>query len=99
MATAPRQPDTTPVRILLGDYLAQTGNIGANRQGVRIEVFANTITSQVDFAPSDTTSTTNDWTPGAGVGEPVVYYQSEWARTPVGEEALGLTIAIAKLAS
>ncbi|MDA0171418.1 N-acetylmuramoyl-L-alanine amidase [Solirubrobacter taibaiensis] len=92
VATAPTTPNTTPVNILLGDYLAHAGNIGSGRRGVRVEVFANEIVSPLDFTATDTSGTTNDWHPGPTPGDPVVRYRSEWARNPTEAEALTLAL-------
>ena len=56
VAVAPAGHDTTPMRILLGDYLAHAGvhRPEAPRRGVRVELFANDVVDWTDFNPVDT---------------------------------------------
>jgi len=97
LAIAPFAADTTPIRILLGDYLGNEGVIfrdqTSTRRGVRVEVFSNAVVSSVDFTLTDTTSTGGGWAPAAGGADPAVRYPSEWARTPTGAELLTLLAA------
>jgi hypothetical protein len=92
VATAPHAANTMPLRILLGDYLGHAGNIGFGDHGIRVEVFATDAIS-TDFTRVDTLFTTNNWTPGTTVSDPVLRYESEWARDPTGEEAHQMTLA------
>jgi hypothetical protein len=89
--------DTTPIRILLGDYLGNAGVIfraGATvRRGVRVEILSNASMSAIDFMLADTTATTNDFTPLIGTGAPAVRFRSGWARTPAGAELANLQAA------
>ncbi|MBE2315699.1 hypothetical protein DVA67_006915 [Solirubrobacter sp. CPCC 204708] len=96
VAVAPQEPNTLPIRVLLGDYLGHAGPIGGGRRGVRVEVFSTT--ALPDFTAVDTTTTTRGWTPPAGAAAPVVRYASEWARTPTGAEATALQASGADLA-
>jgi hypothetical protein len=97
LAVAPLDPDTMPIRILLGDFLAGAGVISRSgttaRRGVRVEVFSNTPVSNTDFVLTDTTATGGGWAPSVGVGDPAVRYASEWARTPAGAELAALQAA------
>jgi len=99
LAVVPLDADATPIRILLGDYLADAGVISRDqatattRRGVRVEVFSNVLVSNTDFMFSDTSATGGGWVPSVGTGDPAIFYASEWARTPIGAELLGLAAA------
>jgi hypothetical protein len=97
VAVAPLDPDTTSIRILLGDYLAQAGIIRRTatetQRGVRVEVFANSLFSNTDFILTDNSGTGTGWAPLVAVGTPAVRYASEWARIPAGAERATLMAA------
>jgi hypothetical protein len=97
VAVAPLDADTTPIRVLLGDYLANAGIIRragtVTQRGVRVEMFSSTLLSSTDFMLTDTTTTGRGWTPLVGTGSPAVRYASEWARTPTGAELTALQAA------
>ena len=99
LAVVPLDADATPIRILLGDYLADAGVISRDqatattRRGVRVEVFSNTLVSNIDFMFTDTSATGGGWVPQVGTGDPAIRYASEWARTPIGAELLILLAA------
>ncbi len=97
LAVVPLDADATPVHILLGDYLANAGVIFHNQattlDGVRVEVFSNTLVSHVEFSFTDSSATGGGWNPSPGTGPPAVQYASEWARTPIGAELLTLSAA------
>ena len=90
VATAPNDADTTPIRILLGDFIANAGTIShgaaAVKKGVRVEVFSNDNISPVDFAFTDNTATTTSWTQQVGVATQAQRYASEWARALTATE-------------
>jgi hypothetical protein len=80
LAVAPRQPWVTPVQILLGDFLGESGVIrndsGALTHGVRIEMFSPAL-----VAPTFTlVPEQNEWNPPSGLAAPCAKYVSEWAR-------------------
>jgi hypothetical protein len=97
LAIVPLDADATPIRILLGDYLANAGVIfrdqATTRRGVRVEVFSTSLVSNIDFRLTDTTASGGGWAPQAGGDDPAVRYRTEWARTPVGAELLTLLAA------
>lgn len=97
VAVASLDADTTPIRVVLGDYLAHAGIIRragtVTQRGVRVEVFSNTLFSNIDFMLTDTTTTGGGWVPSVGVGDPAIRYNSEWARTPTGTELTTLQAA------
>jgi hypothetical protein len=98
LAVVPLDADATPIRILLGDYLANSGVIsrdqatGTTRRGVRVEVFSsNRIGGVTDFIFLDTTDSGGGWQPPAATGEPpILRYPSEWARDPTSAERAAL---------
>jgi hypothetical protein len=96
LAVVPLDADTTPIRILLGDFMANAGVISrdhlSTRRGVRVEVFSNALIS-TDFMLTDTSATGAGWAPAVGVGSPAVRYASEWARDPTAAELPGLQVA------
>jgi hypothetical protein len=96
LAVLPLDADATPIRILLGDYLANAGVISrdaaATRRGVRVEVFSNSLMSNIDFMLTDSTAAGGGWAPLVGTGDPAVRYPSEWARTPTGAELAALQV-------
>ncbi len=97
VAAASLDADTTPIRVVLGDFIANAGVIrrtGAlTQRGVRVEMFSNTLVSNTDFMLSDTRSTSGGWAPLVGTSPPAVRYASEWARTPAGAELTAVQAA------
>ena len=97
LAIVPLAADTMPIRILLGDFLANAGVISragaSTHRGVRVEVFSNSVISNIAFTVTDTSATNDGWVPGAGTGEPAVRYASEWARNPTPAEVSNLQAA------
>ncbi len=97
VAVAPLDADTAPIRVLLGDHVANAGIIRragtVTQRGVRVEMFSNTLFSNTDFMLADTTAAGTGWTPLVGTGAPAVRYPSEWARTPTGAELTTLQAA------
>jgi N-acetylmuramoyl-L-alanine amidase len=85
------QPFTQPIRILLGDFLGESGVIrrsGATvTRGVRVEAFSPT------FVPPTFSLVTGQtgWNPPAGRPRPCLPYVSEWARAPSAAEAQAMT--------
>jgi hypothetical protein len=90
VATAPNAANTTPIRILLGDFIANVGIVShgaaATKKGVRVEAFSTNLISATDFALTDTTATGNGWTQQVGVNTQAVRYASEWARALTAAE-------------
>lgn len=80
----------TPVRVILGDYLGVAGVIrqeaGVPTFGVRVEVFSPQVPDN-RFTP---VYNRDSWDVPGGVTHPVLYYQSEWARTPSPAETTEL---------
>jgi N-acetylmuramoyl-L-alanine amidase len=78
----------TPIRVLLGDFLGHGGvtrKVGAAvEHGIRLEVFSS------GFVPPgfQSFSSANGWVVPAGgnPSRPVIFYQSEWSKTPTVEE-------------
>jgi hypothetical protein len=96
LAIVPLDADATPIRILLGDFLANAGVISrdhvSTRRGVRVELFTTALISN-EFMPADTSAAGTGWSPAIGVGSPAIRYQSEWARNPTAAELPGLQVA------
>ena len=88
---------STPIRVLLGDFMGNAGVISrshlATTHGVRIEVFSPDVLSAADFAVTESDAARR-WTPQPGAparpGGPAVRYPSEWSRVPVGAEQTSL---------
>jgi hypothetical protein len=95
LATVPSDADATPMRILLGDFMANAGVISrdhlATHRGVRVELFSNALIS-TDFTLTDTTPAVG-WAPTVAAGNQAVRYCSEWARDPTDAELPGLQVA------
>jgi hypothetical protein len=95
-AVVPLDADATPIRILLGDFMASAGVISrdhaSTKRGVRVEVFSNDLISTL-FTVTDTSTTTNTWAPGPGAATQAVRYCSEWARTLTDAEKTSLQVA------
>jgi hypothetical protein len=95
LAVAPLAADATPIRILLGDFLANAGVISllpAARHGVRVELFSNAAISN-EFVFTDTSGAGTRWSPLVGAGGAAVRYPSEWAQNPTAAELPGLQAA------
>ena len=70
LAIVPLTADATPIRILLGDFLANAGIISRDRlsthSGVRVEVVLQHPHFHRDFMLSDTSATGSGWAPMVG---------------------------------
>jgi hypothetical protein len=92
---AARDVWSTPIRVLLGDFLGVAGvtrRSGATTErGVRVEVFSTGVISP-DFTLV-TTDAARGWTVPAGAGPFAVRYPSEWSRVPEGAEKTALQAA------
>ena len=85
LAVVPLDADATPIRILLGDYLAHAGVIsrdqatGTTRRGVRVEVFSTDFSPagriSTDFTLTDTSFTGGGWAPATATGNQAVRYR------------------------
>lgn len=89
IAMAPFTTQSTPIQILLGDFLGHGGVVGEQgtvlEHGIRVEVFSPSFLVPSFVATG--TGTAWDAVPSTFVGHPVQEYPSEWARTPAGVEA------------
>jgi hypothetical protein len=97
LALAPGTMWSTPIRVLLGDFLGTAGVISrtaaGTTHGVRVEVFSkDRISPDFQLTNSDAT---RRWAPQVGVapGGPVLRYPSEWADAPSGAEKTALEAA------
>jgi hypothetical protein len=91
IAVAMAEPNTQPIRVLLGDFLGESGiirrlPIGSPR-GVRVETFSPS------FVPPTFSRVDNvtGWAPPAGRPRPCLHYISEWARVPTAAETQAMT--------
>lgn len=91
LATSSGQPWVQPIRILLGDFLGESGVIrragGVTTRGIRVETFSPT------FVPPTFSLVTGQtgWNPPAGRPRPALSYISEWARVPTTAEQQAMT--------
>ena len=91
VAVAPRQVMTVPNKLLLGDFIGESGVIrsagGPIRHGVRVETFSRSFE-----APTFTIlGSVGGWNPPAGQQGPFgLQFQSEWARSPTDAERAAL---------
>jgi hypothetical protein len=88
--------DTQPIRVLLGDFLGESGVTrrvgGVSTHGVRVETLSPTF-----VAPTFSLVTNqNAWNPPTGLpGPPCLRYVSEWARAlTAAERAAMATIGV-----
>jgi hypothetical protein len=96
VAVMTSRADTQPIRVLLGDFLGESGVTlrvgGVSTHGVRVETFSRSF-----VAPTFSLVTNqNAWNPPAGLpGPPCLRYVSEWARIPTAaERAAMVTIGV-----
>jgi hypothetical protein len=87
VAAVPVQPWVQPIRVLLGDFLGQSGVIrsqaGTVTHGIRVEAFSPSFVAPT-FA--HVTGQTGWNLPGGTGVPPCVTYLSEWARPPTAAE-------------
>ncbi len=92
VAMAPFAAQTTPIRILLGDYLGNGGVVsnagGAQVQGIRVEVFSPAVLPGFTLTGAGASW---DALPPGFAGIPVQQYPSEWARALTDAEKASLT--------
>jgi len=98
LTVMPIDPWSTPIKVLLGDFLGNAGVIshtaaGVQQFGIRVEVFSRDLISS-DFTLTAAPSPPG-WSPSgaAGASGRAVRYPSEWARTAEGAERTALEAA------
>jgi hypothetical protein len=81
----PRRAAAVPVRVLLGDFLGDSGVIrsagGSSLHGIRVETFAPSF----DAPTFSVSGSTAGWTPPTILPAPYcIQHHSEWARAHTG---------------
>jgi hypothetical protein len=86
LAIAPTGPWVQPVRVLLGDFLGESGVIrdenGSFTHGIRVEAFSPSFVAPTFRHITGQTG----WNPPPDTDPPCLTYQSEWARDPSAAE-------------
>jgi hypothetical protein len=93
----PTDPQGTPVRVILGDYLGDAGVIKRDAAGAHFGIRVEIVSS--DVISTDFTETVTDaarlWDPAAGPAgtRHAVRYPSEWNQVPAGDMLATMTAA------